>query len=79
METVDDDGGALEAEVKRRRARAWVYAASALVALPAFMFGVYWAWQHVRLGLAGALVLAIVMLQRTTRRALARRGSSERE
>ena len=73
METMDGDLLALEAEVKRRKTRAWIYAVSALVALPGLMFVVYWAWQHVRLGLAGALVLAIVLLQRTTRRALARR------
>ena len=77
METYGDPALELEAEIKRKRTRARIYAASAVLALPVITFGVYWAWQHVRLGLAGGIVLALVMLQRTTRRALAGRGSNK--
>jgi uncharacterized membrane protein (DUF4010 family) len=77
METYDDPALELEAEIKRNRTRARIYAASAVLALPVITLGVYWAWQHVRLGLAGGIVLALVMLQRTTRRALAGRGANK--
>lgn len=71
----DDPALELEAEIKRKKRRALLYAALAVVALPALSYGVYLAWQHVRLGLAGGLVLAIVLTQRTMRRALASRNS----
>jgi hypothetical protein len=77
METFDDPALELEAEIRRKKTRALIYAAAALFALPALTFAVYLAWQHVRLGLAGGIVLALVMLQRTTRRALAGRAGKK--
>ncbi len=77
METHGDPALELEAEIKRKKTRARIYAAAAVLALPAITFGVYWAWQHVRLGLAGGIVLELVMLHRTMRGALAgRRGDT---